>query len=45
VFEDFGEAFKVYDSNGDEPLPLLIENIKKSNPGVVTVNKEKPHNY
>jgi ubiquitin-activating enzyme E1 len=45
VFEDFGEGFKVYDANGDEPLPLLIENIKKASPGIVTVNKEKPHNY
>ena len=45
VFIDFGEAFKVYDSNGEEPVPLLIENIKKASAGVVTVNKEKPHNY
>ena len=45
VVVDYGENFKVFDKNGDDPRPLLIENITKSNPGVVTIIKEKKHNF
>lgn len=37
--------FKIYDRDGEDTYPFLIENITKSNPGVVTINKAKAHNY
>lgn len=45
VFVDYGSGFKIYDRDGEEPRPLVIANISKSNPGVLTLNKEKPHSY
>lgn len=42
---DYGEGFKIYDKDGEEPKPFLISDITKGCPGVVTLNKEKPHNF
>jgi ubiquitin-activating enzyme E1 len=44
-FIDYGEGFKIYDKDGEEPKPFLISDITKASPGVVTLIKEKPHNY
>ena len=40
-FVDFGNGFKIFDKDGIDPTPLLIDHISKSNPGVVTLNKDK----
>jgi hypothetical protein len=40
-FVDYGNGFKIFDKNGKGVSPLLIENITKSNPGVVSIIKEK----
>lgn len=42
---DYGEGFKIYDKDGEEPKPFLISDISKACPGVVTLNKEKAHNF
>lgn len=44
-FIDYGEGFKIYDKDGEEPKPFLISDITKAGPGVVTLIKEKPHNF
>lgn len=44
-FADFGKDFKVYDRDGEEIYPYLIDNISKSDPGFVTIHKDKPHNF
>lgn len=44
-FIDYGEGFKIYDKDGEEPKPFLIQDITKASPGVVTLIKEKPHNF
>lgn len=42
---DFGEGFKVIDKDGEEPHPFIIDHISKADPGVVTLHKERPHNF
>jgi len=42
---DYGEGFKIYDKDGEEPKPFLISEITKASPGIVTLIKEKPHNF
>ena len=44
MVSDFGKQFKVYDKDGGESCPYLIENISKGQQGVVSINKEKRHN-
>lgn len=44
-FVDFGKDFKIYDADGEEVYPYLIQNISKSDPGIVTIHKDKPHNF
>ena len=44
-FVDYGEGFKIYDKDGDEPQPFLISEITKGCPGVVNLIKEKGHNF
>lgn len=44
-FIDYGESFKIYDKDGEEPKPYLINEITKACPGVVTLINEKPHNF
>jgi ubiquitin-activating enzyme E1 len=44
-FVDFGNGFKIYDKDGLETKPYLIQNISKSNPGVVTLLKEQKHEF
>ena len=44
VFIDFGKNFKIYDKSPDEDQIYLIQEITNSNPGVITVNKDKPLN-
>ena len=39
IFNDFGEEFEVNDSNGEEPIELIIENISNAENGVVTLLK------
>jgi len=45
TFVDFGESFKIFDKDGEECNPFLIANISSSDPGIVSLNKEKPHNF
>lgn len=45
IFTDFGEGFKVIDKDGEEVSPYFIENITKGDPGIVTINKERPHTF
>ncbi len=44
-FVDYGEGFKIYDKDGEEPQPFLISEITKGCPGVVSLIKEKKHNF
>ncbi|XP_041365685.1 ubiquitin-like modifier-activating enzyme 6 isoform X1 [Gigantopelta aegis] len=43
VFCDFGDAFDVFDSTGEEPKDVFISNITKENPGVVTTMDRRIH--
>lgn len=45
VFTDYGHDFKVNDKDGEEAQLYCIDNITKSDPGVVTIHKDKPHKY
>ncbi|KRW99025.1 Molybdenum cofactor biosynthesis, MoeB [Pseudocohnilembus persalinus] len=45
LFQDFGTDFKINDRDGEDVYPYLITNITKSDPGVVTIHKDKPHNF
>ena len=45
IFVDYGDSFKVIDRDGIEKNPYLISNISNSDPGVVTINNEKAHNF
>ena len=38
-------SFKMIDRDGEEVYPFLIKDISCSDPGIVTLNKEKPHNF
>lgn len=38
-------SFKMLDRDGEEVYPFLIKDISCSDPGIVTLNKEKPHNF
>ncbi|XP_012944645.1 ubiquitin-like modifier-activating enzyme 6 [Aplysia californica] len=43
AFTDFGDKFEVVDSTGEEPKDVLIGNITKANPGVVTGLEQAIH--
>ncbi|XP_038660375.1 ubiquitin-like modifier-activating enzyme 6 [Scyliorhinus canicula] len=43
VFCDFGDQFEVADPNGEEPKEIFIQNITKSNPGIVTCMDNHNH--
>ncbi|MBN3315778.1 UBA6 enzyme, partial [Atractosteus spatula] len=43
MFCDFGDAFEVSDSNGEEPKEVFVQNITQGNPGVVTCMDSKTH--
>jgi len=45
AFCDFGDQFGVHDSNGEEPLEVLIEQITKANPGVVSTLDRARHGF
>jgi ubiquitin-activating enzyme E1 len=44
-FVDFGDHFKVLDKDGEDVYPFLISNISNTDPGVVTLIKDKSHNF
>ncbi|PRP82322.1 ubiquitin activating enzyme E1, partial [Planoprotostelium fungivorum] len=37
IFCDFGKQFTVTDSDGEQPVSLIVANISQENPGIVTV--------
>lgn len=37
IFCDFGNSFVVHDTNGENPVSLMVANVTQENPGVVTV--------
>ena len=43
VFCDFGDAFTVYDTNGEEPLSAMVSSISQEEEGLVTVLDEGRH--
>lgn len=43
VFVDLGDAFEVFDKNGEEPMEVMLGSITKANPGVVTTVNSKRH--
>ncbi|XP_043916928.1 ubiquitin-like modifier-activating enzyme 6 [Protopterus annectens] len=43
LFCDFGDQFEVFDTTGEEPKEIFIENITQSNPGIVTCIDSRPH--
>ncbi|XP_041946570.1 ubiquitin-like modifier-activating enzyme 1 [Alosa sapidissima] len=45
LFCDFGEEFRVIDSDGETPLTALIDSITKGNPGKVTCAEEHKCHY
>jgi ubiquitin-activating enzyme E1 len=45
MFQDYGPNFKVFDKDGQQAFPLHVQSISKSDPGVVRVIKDRPHNY
>ena len=44
-FVDFGNGFKIYDKDGLDTKPYLVQNITKSNPGIVTLINEQTHKF
>ncbi|WAR00961.1 UBA6-like protein [Mya arenaria] len=45
AFCDFGDSFEVSDPNGEEPKDVLIKEITKGNPGVLTTLEETIHGF
>lgn len=45
TFVDFGDAFKIFDQNGEELKPCLVSNITKEEEGVVFVHEDKKHPF
>ncbi|EGR30209.1 ubiquitin-activating enzyme e1, putative, partial [Ichthyophthirius multifiliis] len=45
AFVDFGLNYKLYDRNGEDIYPFMIQNITKSNPGEVTLVNQQPHKF
>lgn len=43
TFVDFGEKFKVFDTNGEDPRTIVVTNVTKEEQGVVTVHEDKKH--
>ncbi|XP_054930262.1 ubiquitin-like modifier-activating enzyme 1 [Dermacentor andersoni] len=45
IFCDFGENFRVLDTNGEQPLSILIDSITKGEEGVVTCLDRMRHGF
>ncbi|XP_071479116.1 ubiquitin-like modifier-activating enzyme 1 [Diadema antillarum] len=45
IFCDFGDAFTVYDTNGEEPLTVMVSAISKEEDAVVTCLDESRHGF
>jgi ubiquitin-activating enzyme E1 len=45
VFCDFGSAFRVLDSNGEEPIARLVDHIANDSEGTVTVTPDARHGF
>eukprot|EP00128_Syssomonas_multiformis_P002420 Colp12_sorted_trinity150504_noHs@8955 len=43
IFNDFGKEFTVYDTNGEQPVSFLIENITQEHKAIVTCHEETRH--
>lgn len=43
MFCDFGDNFKVVDTNGEEPLSIMVNHITRDKEGVVTCTDEARH--
>merc|ERR1719411_2353122 len=45
VFNDFGEKFVVYDTNGEQPISTMVASITHDNDGVVAAQDETRHGF
>lgn len=45
IFCDFGEDFKVTDTNGEQVLSVMVSAVTKDGDGIVTCLDEKRHGF
>ena len=45
VFNDFGEKFVVYDTNGEQPISTMVAGVTHDTDGVVTAQDETRHGF
>ena len=45
VFNDFGEKFVVYDTNGEQPISTMVSSVTHDGDGVVAAQDETRHGF
>jgi len=45
AFVDFGDKFKCFDANGEEPRNAIVVGISQDTQGRVTVHEDKRHGF